>query len=85
MGNITNKSRDILIDAIGTQLDTRDKRFMFLKIHFPKSVNRIQLEGSAHETACEIFFEFEKRDMIGSLIASLNSIFELNLNLITNE
>lgn len=83
MSNLTNESRDALINALCEELDTRDKRFMFIKMEFPKLVSRIQLEGSAYETAWEIYSEFEKQNMLGSLMACLNSKLNTELYLIT--
>jgi hypothetical protein len=79
--DITNKSRDILIDAIAKELDTRDKRFMFLKISFPKVLPMIELEGSSFNVAWNIYSEFEKQRLVGSLICCMNSYFDSNLNL----
>lgn len=80
-GDITTKSRDALIEALQTHLDTRDKRFMFLKITFKDSVPRINLEGSSHEVAWNIYTEFEKQCMLGSLMACMNSYFDTDLYL----
>jgi hypothetical protein len=87
MSKITNDSRDKLIDAMVKELDTRDKRFMFLKCsfpHIPRVLGRINLEGSSYESAWSIYSEFEKQCMIGSLMACMNSIFDSELDLITN-
>jgi len=78
---ISTKSRDRLIEALQTHLDTRDKRFMFLKIEFRDLVSQINLEGSAVDTAWNIFSEFEKQQMLGSLMACINNIFDTNLYL----
>jgi hypothetical protein len=76
---MNEENRDNLIKAIETHLDTRDKRFMFLKICFKDLVSRIQLEGSAHDVAWNIYSEFEKQQMLGSLMACINSYFETDL------
>ena len=78
---ISTKSRDRLIEALQTHLDTRDKRFMFLKIEFRDLVSQINLEGSAVDTAWNIFSELEKQQMLGSLMACINNIFDTNLYL----
>ena len=78
---ISTKSRDRLIEALQTHLDTRDKRFMFLKIEFRDLVSQINLEGSAVDTAWNIFSEFEKQQMLGSLMACINNVFDTNLYL----
>ena len=87
MGNITKESRDKLVEVIIKELDTRDKRFMFLKCmfsHVPSLVGRINLEGSSYNSAWEIYFEFEKQNMLGSLIACMNNVFQSNLELEIN-
>lgn len=81
---ITNECRDSLLSAMEEKLDTRDKRFMFLKMEFKELVSRIDLEGSAHQTAWNIFVEFEKQCMLGSLIACLNSKLNTDILLTTN-
>lgn len=78
---LTENSRDKLIEAMQTYLDTRDKRYMFLRINFREELPMIQIEGTPHETACHIFFEFEKRMMVGSLMACMNNNFDLDLML----
>jgi hypothetical protein len=85
MSNITKISRDKLVEAIIKELDTRDKRFMFLKCmfpHVPSLVGRIDLEGSSYSSAWEIYFEFDKQGMVGSLMACMNNVFNSNLDLI---
>jgi hypothetical protein len=78
---MTLSNRNALIEALEFNLDTRDKRFMFLKMEFKKLVSRINLEGSAHETAWNILSEFEKQGMIGSLVATMNMKLDTNLYL----
>jgi len=70
-----------LAEAIAKELDTRDKRFMFLKITFPDFIKVLNLEGSPEWTASQIYEEFEKRNMLGSLMAAMNSIFDLDLTI----
>jgi hypothetical protein len=82
MSDLTDESKDALIKALETQLDTRDKRFMFLRIEFKDLVSRINLEGSAHATAWNIYAEFEKRCMLGSLMSCLNARLDTDLYLI---
>jgi hypothetical protein len=81
---ITQGSRDALIEALENHLDTRDKRFMFLKCLFRNVVpiSTIKLEGSAREAAWSIFEAFEKQNMLGSLMACINSVFDTDLLLI---
>ncbi len=85
MSKITKECRDKLIEAIIKELDTRDKRFMFIKCmfpHMPSLVGRINLEGSSYSSAWEIYSEFDKQGMFGSLIACMNNVFNSNLDLI---
>jgi hypothetical protein len=79
--DLTTKCRDELIDALADKLDTRDKRYMFLKLEFKDFVSRINLEGSAHDTAWNIYSEFEKQNMLGSLMAHMNGKLDCNLHL----
>jgi hypothetical protein len=81
MSKITNNCRDKIISVIETQLDTRDKRFMYLKIQFPRLVSKIQLEDNSYQAANNIYWEFEKQGMVGSLVASLNMVFDSNIEL----
>jgi hypothetical protein len=62
-------------------LDTRDKRFMFLRLMFRDLVSHINLEGSAHEAAWNMYSEFEKQGMRGSLMACMNSYLDTDLYL----
>jgi hypothetical protein len=78
---MTKNEIESLVEAIKKELDTRDKRFMFLKLEFPILVSRINLEGSAHECAWNIYFEFDKMGMTGSLMACMNTKFDLDLTL----
>jgi cation transport regulator ChaB len=81
MKKLSEENRDALIKALETYLDTRDKRYMFLKISFRDLVSRINLEGSAHEVAWNIYSEFEKQQMLGSLMAHMNNVFDIDLYL----
>lgn len=65
-----------LREAIARELDTRDKRFMFLKCMFSRNIDL-----SRENVAWNIFEEFEKQSMLGSLTASMNLTFDLNLTL----
>ena len=72
-----------LMKVLKIHLDTRDKRFMFLKILFPEFTSTINLEGSSSTAAFNIFNEFKKQQMLGSLIACLNNHFDTNLTIPT--
>lgn len=78
---LTEKCKDDLIAALQRELDTRDKRFMFIKICFKEILPNIDLEGSPRGAAWNIYSEFQKQQMLGSLIASLNTTFDLYLRL----
>lgn len=84
MGNINTECRDKLIEALSMELDTRDKRYMFIKCmfpHTPRMLSHINLDGSPYESAWQIYDEFQKQCMVGSLIACFNMVFDSNLNL----
>ena len=85
MGRITLDCRDKLNKSLSTILDTRDKRYMFLRMEFPRTISFINLEGAANYASHEIIEEFQKRGMLGSLIACLNSKLDTNLNLETQD
>jgi len=76
---LTSEQKNELIKALCNYLDTRDKRFMFLKILFPILAYKINLEGSIKNTSWEIYNEFEKQEMLESLIMGLNNVFNLKL------
>ena len=79
---MTNKEKLYLISEMAAVLDTRDKRYMFIKAMFHDiDISRIQLEGSAHVTCYNIADEFEKQSMLGSLAACLNNTFDLNITI----
>ena len=77
--NISSETKDQIIEAIESGLDTRDKRYMFMKIHFKDVLAYLNLEGTAHHCAWSIYIEFEKRNMLGQLVDCLNSTFDLSL------
>lgn len=56
-----------LRERIAQALDTRDKRFMFLRLTFPESVNNIDLEGSPSYVAFEILKHFEYQGYLKEL------------------
>ena len=77
----TGDSRDKLLKALEDILDTRDKRYMFLFMEFRQILPNIQIEGSPRQTAFNIFNEFEKQQMLGSLMACMNCKLETDLYL----
>ena len=81
MNKLTTEVRDTILESLSLHLDTRDKRYMFLKCNFKQLTSRIQLEGTSYDCAWNIYEEFEKQQMLGSLVATFNSIFETNLSL----
>jgi len=84
MNDLKKECRDKLIDAIAKELDTRDKRFMFIKCHFPHTpriLAHINLEGNPYECAWNIYSEFEKQCMVGSFMACMNNVFDSQLDL----
>jgi hypothetical protein len=76
---LNTKCRQALLEALETHLDTRDKRFMFLKINFKQVLPNINLEGSPRDASWNIYNEFEKQQMLGSLMACLNVQFDCDL------
>ena len=77
--NLTKECRDSLLNSIETILDTRDKRYMFMRMEFKQIVPMIDLEGSPRQVAWNIYCEFEKQSMLGSLIATINAKFDTNI------
>lgn len=61
-----------LLLAIEKELDTRDKRFMFLKLEFPSLVLYAKLEGNIAECAASIYNEFGRLNKL----EKLQSVFE---------
>jgi hypothetical protein len=53
-----------MVHKIEKELDTRDKRYMFLKLMFPEDLPMINIEGSPRETAMNIVDRFIKNDSI---------------------
>jgi hypothetical protein len=53
-----------MVHKIEKELDTRDKRYMFLKLLFPEELPMINLEGSPREAALNIVDRFIKNDLI---------------------
>lgn len=64
-----------LVDKIADSLNTHDKRYMFLKIFFPRSVSRINLEGASWYVAYQIVEEFIKQNEIEELERKLMETF----------
>jgi len=83
MSELTSDCRDALIDAIAKHLNTHDKRYMFIYLLFKTSISisNIQLEGTSNDTAWNIYEEFRKQSMLGSLIATMNMAYDLDLTL----
>lgn len=70
-----------LITAIAEHLDTQDRRIMFLKCTFKGFEHHIQLDKSSEESARNIVEYFENRQMLGSITATINTIFETELTI----
>jgi hypothetical protein len=56
-----------MVHRIEKELDTRDKRYMFLKLMFPDDLPMINIEGSPRETAVNIVDRFIKNNSICEL------------------
>lgn len=63
-----NEQEERLLEILQKELDTRDKRYMFIRLEFPELTSRIDLEGSAYQSSCNIIFEFKKHQKIDKLI-----------------
>jgi len=65
---IDRQSQERLIWALETYLDTRDKRFMFLRLMFPEALPHIDLEGTPRQTAWAISNYFMKNESLNRLM-----------------
>ena len=65
-----------LIKDISNYLNTHDKRYMFLKILFPRLVTRVKLEGSCDDVSFWIVDEAIKLNILDSLEEHINNIFK---------
>lgn len=61
------------------ELDTRDKRYMFLRINFPQHVHRINIEGSTYQACMNIEDHFKKQNMDGSFASCFRVHFDPTL------
>lgn len=53
-----------MVHKVELALDTRDKRYMFLKLLFPDELPFINLEGTPRDAALNIVDRFIKNDSI---------------------
>ena len=74
------KTKEAMINSMVENIETHDKRYMFLKILFPDLLPNINIEGSAWRAAHEIYFHFQNQQMLGSLCATLNSYFNAQID-----
>ena len=58
------------------ELDTRDKRYMFLRILFPKEICHINLEGSPMMTTFNIISRFKKNGRLSQLEDSIKKFLK---------
>lgn len=65
-----------ILKRIQTNLDTRDKRFMFIKILWPRMVHRVDLEGATLDFSVRLYLEFKKAGLINDLNHSLSTYFD---------
>jgi len=68
-----------LIEIIEKELNTHDKRWMFLKLEFPLLVSKINLEGATSDTASNIYFEFDKHNLLDKLKSILTDKFNYKI------
>jgi hypothetical protein len=66
---------DKTLDIMTSNLDTRDKRFMFLKICFPEVIPYVNIEGSPKNACFAIYNELGKRGYLPELEKKLQEIF----------
>ena len=80
---MTNEEIKKLKNVIMLNLYTTDKRIMFLKCCFSdyNIASHIIIEGTSYNCAHGMVEWFKRNNMIGSLIACLNSIFKSDLTL----
>lgn len=64
-----------LIHAIERELDTTDKRIMFLRLEFPDRLRYIRLEGCGNIFSTHLVSEFRKNGMVSALCKVMNSKF----------
>jgi len=71
--------KESVIKVLSKELDTRDKRYMFLKLEFPKFVSRIDLEGSSYNVAHSIYGYINMQCATKDLIHILNLKFKAGI------
>lgn len=71
--------RNEILNVLSKELDTRDKRYMFLKLNFPNTISKINLEGASYECAWLIFDEIRKHNKLEKLVELLNTHFNANI------
>lgn len=64
-----------MVHNLANELDTHDKRFMFLKIFFPEFLGLVNLEGSPKEVAFRLVDFFLKQDILHDLEDKFNRTF----------
>lgn len=62
-------------ELIANNLETHDKRFLFMKLFFKELTSRINLEGSAYQAAWQMYFEFKKHSRLEELQTILLKYF----------
>ena len=79
---LTKRCKDAVIFAMCVHLSTRDKRYIFMKSNFKRTLyDKIDFDGEGEplNRAIQIYELFDKNNMLGSLIASVNSVFDTDL------
>lgn len=64
--------KEQLVKAIEKELDTTDKRIMFLRLEFPKRLRYIRIEGSGNVFSTHLIGEFKKNGMVLDLVRVMN-------------
>jgi hypothetical protein len=70
-----------LINAIAKELDTRDKRFIFLFLEFKSEAYSIDIEGPSTHCASNIILKFKSIGKLEKLINCFNLKFDYNINI----
>ena len=81
MAKLSSENLDNLLEFLSKELDTRDKRYMFLRMEFPEFIKNIDLEGSASIASYHIYDHFDKQGMVGSLMATIPCKFDTDLRI----
>lgn len=74
-------TKDVLIFELSAHLDSRDKRYTFLKCCFNGVQDIIKLEGSVKEASINIYEYFKKNNSLGEIAACMNTYYNTDIYL----